>query len=74
MGTVSPDIYRVGDIVELSVSFVVWPNARGKSRMIIQLQSMRLLNNEETNVSLYYMRELLLYLTPSQERKNEGDD
>ena len=63
MVNVSPDIYRVGDIVELSVSFVVWPSARGKSRMNIQLQSMRLLNKEETNVSCTHIRELLLYLT-----------
>ena len=63
MVNVSPDIYRVGDIVKLSVSFVVWPSARGKSRMNIQLQSMRLLNKEETNVSCAHIRELLLYLT-----------
>jgi hypothetical protein len=56
MGNVSPEIYRVGDIVELSLSFVVWPASRGKSRMNIQLQSMRLLNNEETNVSQSYIR------------------
>jgi len=56
MANVSPDIYRVGNIVELSVSFVVWPSARGKSRMNIQLQSMRLLNKEETNVSCYHIR------------------
>lgn len=63
MGNVSPDIYRVGDIVELSVSFVVWPASRGKSRMNIQLQSMRLLDNEETNVSHSYIRNLFLDLT-----------
>lgn len=63
MGNVSPDIYRVGDIVELSVSFVVWPSSRGKCRMNIQLQSMRLLDNEETNVSHSYIRELFLDLT-----------
>ena len=62
IGNVSPEIYRVGDIVELSVSFVVWPCSRGKARMIIQLRSMRLLDNEETNVSHYNILHIIRVL------------
>ena len=51
-GNVSPEVFRIGDIVELSVSFVVWPWGRDKYRMGIQLKSIRLLDGEETNVSL----------------------
>lgn len=52
-GNVSPEVFRVGDIVDLSVSFVAWPCGRGKFRMGIQLKSMRLLDKEETNVSFH---------------------
>lgn len=62
IGNVSLEIYRVGDIVELSVSFVVWPCSRGKARMIIQLRSMRLLDNEETNVSHYNILHIIRVL------------
>ena len=38
-GNVSPEVFRIGDIVELSVSFVVWPWGRDKYRMGIELKS-----------------------------------
>jgi hypothetical protein len=53
-GNVSPEVFRVGDIVELSVSFVVWPWGRDKHRMGIQLKSIRLLDAEESNVGLSF--------------------
>ena len=40
IGNVSLEIYRVGDIIELSVSFIIWPASCGKSHMNIQLQLM----------------------------------
>lgn len=70
LGNVSPNIYRAGDIVKLSVSFVVWPSSRGKTNMNIQLHSMRMLNNKETNVSLSFIHDQLSYLTSILITKN----
>jgi hypothetical protein len=70
LGNVSPNIYRAGDIVELSVSFVVWPSSRGKTNMNIQLHSMRMLNNKETNVSLSFIHDKFSYLTSILITKN----
>jgi len=50
-GSVSPEIFRIGNIVELAVSFVVRVSGPDKFRMSIQLKSVRLLDREETNVS-----------------------
>ncbi|KIM40845.1 hypothetical protein M413DRAFT_11164 [Hebeloma cylindrosporum] len=55
-GNIPPRMFRVGDIVELSVSFVAWPTRNGNSQMKIQLKSIRQLDREETTNKIIYRK------------------
>ena len=60
MQEVSPTRYRIGDIVEAQVSFVVFPIKEGKFKMALILRAIALLDHAETDVSqpVYYINKL----------------
>jgi len=51
MEEASPATYRVGDLVEVQTSFVVFPVKEGKFKMSLILRSIALLDHSETDVS-----------------------
>lgn len=48
--SVSPNTFRPGDIVEVSIEFCLYPSAKG-SAAVIQLKAVRMLNPEYRYVS-----------------------
>jgi len=60
MQEVSPTRYRIGDIVEVQVSFAVFPMKEAKYKMALILRAIALLDHAETDVSqiFYYINKL----------------
>ncbi|KAF9470181.1 hypothetical protein BDN70DRAFT_902321 [Pholiota conissans] len=66
MGTIGPATFRVGDIVELSISFAAFPSANGKVKMMAVLRSIRMIDNSCRNTaSILQMRSRYRPLKPS---------
>ena len=65
MQEVSPTRYRIGDIVEVQVSFAVFPMKEAKYKMALILRAIALLDHAETDVSqiFYYINKLTFWDT-----------
>ena len=50
---INPAIFRIGDIVELQLSFIGWPTRNGKTMMQSVLRAITLLNGQFTQVIMF---------------------
>lgn len=53
IGPINPSTIAVGDIVEIGISYVAFPTAANKKRVVSSLRSIRTLDRDCRNVHFY---------------------